>query len=43
MHGATIIFNASNRGFSAGVNQGLVAAKGDYILLLNNDTVVTPN
>ncbi|WP_435921295.1 glycosyltransferase family 2 protein [Paenibacillus sp. DYY-L-2] len=41
--GATIIFNASNRGFSAGVNQGLAAAKGDYILLLNNDTVVTPN
>lgn len=41
--GATIIFNSSNRGFSAGVNQGLAAAKGDYILLLNNDTVVTPN
>ena len=39
---ATIIRNSENRGFAAGNNQGMIAAKGEYILLLNNDTVVTP-
>jgi GT2 family glycosyltransferase/Tfp pilus assembly protein PilF len=34
--------NSENRGFSAGCNQGILAAKGKYILLLNNDVVVTP-
>jgi GT2 family glycosyltransferase len=37
-----LIRNKENLGFAAGVNQGLVEAKGDYILLINNDTVVTP-
>ncbi|MGA2176367.1 MAG: glycosyltransferase [Verrucomicrobiota bacterium] len=37
-----VIFNRANLGFSAGNNQGLACAKGDAILLLNNDTVVTP-
>jgi GT2 family glycosyltransferase/Flp pilus assembly protein TadD/glycosyltransferase involved in cell wall biosynthesis len=37
-----VIFNPVNRGFAAGNNQGLVQAKGDFVLLLNNDTVVTP-
>jgi len=37
----TIISNESNRGFAAGCNQGLAAAHGDYLLLLNNDVVVT--
>ena len=37
----TIIANDSNRGFAAGCNQGLAAARGDYLLLLNNDVVVT--
>ncbi len=36
-----LILNDSNRGFSAANNQGLVVAKGDYLVLLNNDTHVT--
>jgi GT2 family glycosyltransferase/tetratricopeptide (TPR) repeat protein/2-polyprenyl-3-methyl-5-hydroxy-6-metoxy-1,4-benzoquinol methylase len=39
--GAKVIANAENRGFPAGVNQGMGAATGKQILLLNNDTVVT--
>ena len=35
------IVNSENRGFPAAANQGIVAAKGEQILLLNNDTVVT--
>lgn len=37
------ILNDTNRGFPAGCNQGIEIATGDYILLLNNDTVVTNN
>lgn len=37
-----VIANSSNRGFAAGCNQGIQAARGEYLLLLNNDTVVTP-
>jgi GT2 family glycosyltransferase/tetratricopeptide (TPR) repeat protein/2-polyprenyl-3-methyl-5-hydroxy-6-metoxy-1,4-benzoquinol methylase len=36
-----VIANPVNRGFPAAVNQGLRAATGKQILLLNNDTVVT--
>jgi len=36
-----VIRNEENRGFPAAVNQGIAAATGDYILLLNNDTIVT--
>ena len=36
-----LILNADNRGFAAGNNQGLAAASGDYLVILNNDTVVT--
>ena len=39
--GAKLIVNATNRGFPAGCNQGIQAAKGTQIVLLNNDTVVT--
>jgi len=36
-----LIENSTNRGFAAGCNQGIQSARGEYILLLNNDTVVT--
>jgi GT2 family glycosyltransferase/glycosyltransferase involved in cell wall biosynthesis len=34
--------NSKNLGFAAGNNVGLQIATGDYIVLLNNDTEVTP-
>ena len=36
-----IIANRYNVGFAAGNNLGLAAATGEYLVLLNNDTVVT--
>ncbi len=36
-----LIRNAENRGFSAANNQGLRSARGEFLCLLNNDTVVT--
>ncbi|REG51821.1 GT2 family glycosyltransferase [Paraburkholderia sp. BL6669N2] len=38
---AKLILNAENRGFAGGNNVGLAAATGDYLVILNNDTVVT--
>ena len=37
-----LIRNEENRGFPAAVNQGIRAANGDVIVLLNNDVIVTP-
>jgi len=37
-----IIANASNVGFAVATNQGIAATTGDYVVLLNSDTVVTP-
>jgi GT2 family glycosyltransferase/glycosyltransferase involved in cell wall biosynthesis len=37
----TIIRNETNRGFAAGNNQALSIARGENVVLLNNDTVVT--
>lgn len=37
-----LILNEDNRGFAAANNQGLVIATGDYLVMLNNDTYVTP-
>lgn len=36
-----LILNEENKGFPAGCNQGAKIAKGDAILFLNNDTMVT--
>jgi cellulose synthase/poly-beta-1,6-N-acetylglucosamine synthase-like glycosyltransferase len=33
--------STTNRGFPAAVNQGLSVARGEYLVLLNNDAVVT--
>jgi virginiamycin A acetyltransferase len=38
----TVIRNEENKGFPVAVNQGIKAAKGDVIILLNNDVVITP-
>ena len=37
----TIVSNPKNVGFPAAVNQGLRPARGEYLVLLNNDVVVT--
>ena len=37
----TVISNTTNLGFPAAINQGLRAARGEYLVLLNNDVVVT--
>lgn len=36
-----VIANSENRGFPAACNQGLKAARGEYLVLLNNDAVAT--
>lgn len=38
-----VITNKKNRGFTKGINQGLRYVRGDYIVLLNNDTIVYEN
>jgi GT2 family glycosyltransferase/ubiquinone/menaquinone biosynthesis C-methylase UbiE len=37
-----LVLNEDNRGFAAGNNQGLTLAGGQYLVMLNNDTHVTP-
>jgi GT2 family glycosyltransferase len=36
-----LFLNDRNRGFAGGNNQAIRAAHGDYVVLLNNDTIVT--
>lgn len=36
-----VISNKENLGFAAGNNQGLAVAEGNYVLMINNDTIVT--
>ncbi|MBQ3420861.1 MAG: glycosyltransferase [Romboutsia sp.] len=38
-----VIYNIKNEGFPKGCNQGIKISKGESILFLNNDTIVTPN
>jgi GT2 family glycosyltransferase len=38
-----LIENTENKGFAAANNQGIQIARGDYILLLNSDTIVLDN
>ena len=37
-----VVLNQENRGFAGGNNDGIRISEGEYIVLLNNDTVVTP-
>ena len=37
----TVVTNPDNLGFPAAINQGLRLARGEYLVLLNNDVVVT--
>jgi hypothetical protein len=39
--GELVIANTTNRGFPAAINQGLKVGRGEYLVLLNNDVVVT--
>ncbi len=38
-----IILNEENKGYSGGNNDGIKASKGDVVILLNNDTLVSEN
>lgn len=40
--GVTLVENSENRGVAAARNQGLKLAKGQWLMLLDNDTVASP-
>jgi len=40
---ATILYNETALGFPTTVNRGIAEAKGEYVMILNLDTVATPN
>jgi GT2 family glycosyltransferase len=40
--GLKLILNPENKGYAAGNNQGLAVSQGQFLLLLNNDVIVTP-
>lgn len=37
-----VVSNSTNRGFAPGINQGAGVARGEYLVLLNNDVLVEP-
>ncbi len=39
--GLRVIYNAENRGFAGGNNQGMAMARGEFVIVLNNDVLVT--
>ena len=39
----TLIENGTNTGFSHAVNQGIARAKGEYVVMFNNDAFAEPN
>ncbi|KAA0254928.1 glycosyltransferase [Acidobacteria bacterium ACD] len=41
-HGAQLVRNDVARGYTLAANQGLRLSRGDFVALLNSDTVVTP-
>jgi GT2 family glycosyltransferase len=41
--GCKLIRNENAQGYTRAANQGLQASSNDYIVLLNSDTIVTPN
>src|SRR5579872_5848086 len=38
-----VIYNDTNRGFSAGQNQAMAQSRGDWLFSLNPDVILTPN
>ncbi len=43
VRGATVLSSAANLGFAGAVNLGAARARGDYVVLLNDDTEVEPD
>jgi GT2 family glycosyltransferase len=40
-HGVRVVHNGRNLGFGGGMNVGMVHARGDVVVILNNDVIVT--
>ncbi len=40
-HGVRVVYNGRNLGFGAGMNVGMAHARGDVLVILNNDVIVT--
>lgn len=43
IEGAHLIVNKENLGYAKAINQGILSGRGEYVLFLNNDTIVTKN
>ena len=43
VHNARVIRNERNLGFPKAINQGIRESRGRYVVVLNNDTLVTPS